>query len=78
MSLFTTPTLHPHPPSPPVHNHLLVCLIFTAVRIKLFIMAAITSLASWLLLTPNQRSCFLVMLVAIVVCFEDAKSNNPM
>lgn len=77
MSLFTylTRTL-PHP----IHSHLLVSLPFAAVRIKLYIMAAIKSLASWLLLTPNQHSCFLVMFIAIVgqiVCFENAKSNSP-
>lgn len=78
---------HSHPPpsslplTPPVHSHLLVSLPFAAVRIKLYIMVAITSLASWLLLTPNQHSCFLVMFIAIVgqiVCFEHAKSNSPM
>lgn len=72
-----------HYPSPcqPVHSHLLVSLPFAAVRIKLYIMVAITSPASWLPLTPNQRCCFLAMLVAIVgqiVCFEHAKSNSPM
>lgn len=44
-------------------------------------MVAITSLASWLLLTPNQHSCFLAMFIAIVgqtVCFENAKSNSLM
>lgn len=64
------------PPVGSVHNHLLVSLPFAAVRIKLYIMAAIMSLASWLLLTPNQHSCFLVMFIAIVgqlVCFENAK-----
>lgn len=78
---------HSNPParlplsSPPVHNHLLVSLPFAAVRIKLYIMVAITSLASWLLLTPNQHSCFLVVFIAIVgqtVCFENAKSNSLM
>lgn len=79
MSLFTTLTLPPQ--TPPVHSHLLVSLPFAAVRIKLYIMVAITSLASWLLLTPNQHSCFLVMFIAIVgqiVCFENAKSNSVM
>lgn len=44
-------------------------------------MVAITSLASWLLLTPNQLFCFLAMFIAIagqIVCFETAKSNSPM
>ena len=78
MSLFTYLTRTP--PTPPIHSHLLVSLPFAAVRIKLYIMAAIKSLASWLLLTPNQHSCFLVMFIAIVgqiVCFENAKSNSP-
>lgn len=73
MSLFST--LTPLPLAP-LHNHLLVFLPFAAVRIKLYIMAAIMSLTSWLLLTPNQHSCFLVMFDAIVgqiVCFENAK-----
>lgn len=70
-------------PSPhhPAHSHLPVFLPFAAVKIKLHIMVAITSLASWLLLTPNQLFCFLVMFIAIagqIVCFENAKSNSPM
>lgn len=58
---------HPTPPSPhrPAHSHLLVFLPFAAVKIKLHIMVAITSLASWLLLTPNQLFCFLAMFIAI-------------
>lgn len=71
---------HPTPPRP-AHSHLLVLLPFAAVKIKLHIMVAITSLASWLLLTPNQLFCFLAMFIAIawqIVCFETAKSNSPM
>lgn len=78
MSLFFTLTpLH----SAPVHDHLLVCLLYAAVRIKLYIMAAITSFALWLLLTPNQHSCSLVMFIPIVaqiVCFENAELNSLM
>lgn len=73
-------TIRPPPPRP-AHSHLLVLLPFAAVKIKLHIMVAITSLASWLLLTPNQLFCFLAMFIAIagqIVCFETAKSNSPM
>lgn len=47
-------TLHYPSPCQPVHSHLLVSLPFAAVRIKLYIMVAITSPASWLPLTPKS------------------------
>lgn len=78
MSLFTTLTLHlPAPCSlpPSAHNHLLVSIPFAAVRIKLYIIVAIMSLAPWLLLTTNQHSCFLLQLLGEIVCFENAQNQ---
>lgn len=74
-------TIRPPSPPHPAHSHLLVFFPFAAVKIKLHVMVAIMSLASWLLLTPNQLFCFFAMFITIagqIVCFENAKSNSPM
>lgn len=69
MSLFTTPSNPPSSPRPPLHSHLLVCLPFAAVRIKLYLMAAIAS--PCILASANPKSTFPLLCHVCCKCWTN-------